>query len=361
MDDFTYLYRYGQALGRTEAGWQFASRRLQKAAALAAVSAAWEMFRRDAGVGDIGPAHQTTATDMPLLLTQDARRDAVLLWLADHGAAPIAEAAGTIATMVGATHRFGTEQLDLLARARAALVEAIASVSANEPEVDEPATPPLAPLVMAIERLRGDADFLEGQGGVVHHALPRGTLNHYVAAEPGGCWALNLALLSAGVQPPLALPSVGLISRALFRADLEAGEIEVRLIETAGAACDRTYATLCRMNEHIARGHDALAHLSRNARAREAWLLVAGLGACTRTQLRRVLGLSRAGGDIQAHVLADAGLVALGAVGQISWRALSAAAPVSPAPIDQVPLANAVSDLDASMAEINRLLARIAT
>lgn len=364
IDDVNEFYRYGQALGRAEAGWRFAAPRLQTAAALSAVSTAWEIFCRDAGAGDSGPAHHTTATNMALLLTQDPRRDPVLLWLADHGAPPIADAAGTIATMVAATKRFGNEHLDLLARARDALVDmgsARRSAGIDHPDGEDPAVQPLGLLAAAIERLRGDANFVEGQGSEIHHALPRGTLSHYVAAAPGGCWALNLALLSAGVQSKLALPSVGLVSRALFRADLEVNEIEAPLINSASAACNRTYATLCRMNEQLARGHTALNHLSRNARAGEAWLLVAALGACTRTQLRRALGVSRAGGDIQAHVLAKAGLVTLGASGRVSWTEVPSSAAVVPAPIDPGPLANAVSDLDASMAEIDRLLARTAT
>ena len=362
MDKLVDFCRYGQALGRAEAGWKFASPALRKAAALAAVSAAWDFFRRDAGAGDIGPAHQATATDMPLLLTHDARREAVLLWLADHGTPSIAEAAGRIATMVGATVRFDTQQLDLLARARDALVDAgLAGGPAviDEPEIDASAARPLASLAMAIERLRGDADFVEGQGSVVHHTLPSGMLNHYVAAEPAGCWALNLALL-ASVQPPHPLPLPGLVSRALFLADLEANDIEAQLIQNASAACNRGYAALCRMSDQLARGRDALAHLSRNARAGEAWLLVATLGTCTRTQLCRALGLSRAGGDIQAHALADAGLATLDAGGVLMWAECSRPADVAPALIDQGPLADAVLDLDASMAEVDRLLARTA-
>ncbi len=363
MDEPTDFCRYGLALGRAEAGWRFASPTLRKAAALTAVSTAWKAYRRDAGAGEIGPAHATNAA-MPLLRTEDPRREAVLLWLADHGAPPIAEAAATIATMVAATERFGSEQLHMLARAGDALAEAgwaRGSAVLGDRDLEGSAMQPLGSLATAIERLRGDADFVEGQGSEVRHALPRGTLNHYVAAEPAGCWALNLALLTSSVQPSLALPSAGLVTRALFRADLEADEIKTQLIENAGATCNRTYATLIRTAEQLARGRDALAHLSRNARARDAWLLVAALGACTRAQLRRALGVSRAGADIQAHALADAGLVALGAGGLVTWSEFSASAPGAPAPIDQGPLANAVSDLDASMAEIDRLLARAAT
>ncbi len=356
------LIGYAHALGRAQAAWRFAHADLRRASTLAAVSAAWDIFRRDAGAGDVGPAHENTAAQ--LLLTDDPRRDAMLLWLVDRGAPPIAEAAATIAAMVAATHRFGTTQLDLLARARDALVDAGSArepAVINDPDVEDLPAQSLATLAVAIEDLRSDADFVEGQGSEVRHALSNGTLSHYVAAEPGGCWALNLALLTAKVQPSLTLPSAGLVSRALFRNDLEADEIEPHLIERAGAAHNRTYMTLCRLDGQLSRGTDALVHLSRNSRARDAWLLVAALGACTRTQLRRALGVSRAGGDIQAHALADASLVTLAAGGQVTWADVSAPADVAPVPIDRGPLADAVSDLDASIAEVDRLLARAAT
>ncbi|GHH26819.1 hypothetical protein GCM10008023_41880 [Sphingomonas glacialis] len=281
------LSGYALALGRAQAAWRFAHADLRRASALAAVSAAWDIFRRDAGAGDVGPAHENTAAQ--LLLTDDPRRDAMLLWLVDHGAPPIAEAAATIAAMVAATHRFGTTQLDLLARARDALVDAGSArerAVIDDPDVEDLPAQSLATLAVAIEGLRNDADFVEGQGSEVRHALPNGTLSHYVAAEPGGCWALNLALLTANVQPSLTLQSAGLVSRALFRNDLEADEIEPHLIERAGAAHNRTYMTLCRLDGQLSRGTDALVHLSRNSRARDAWLLVAALGACKRVNRR---------------------------------------------------------------------------
>ncbi|WP_457355580.1 hypothetical protein [Sphingomonas sp. UYP23] len=304
MDLSIDLTGYAHALGRAQAAWRFAGTELRKASALAAVSAAWDIFHRDAGAGDVGPAHENTAAQ--LLLTDDPRRHAMLLWLVDHGAPPIAEAAATIAVMVAATHRFGTRQLDLLARARDALVDAGSAREVaviDDPDDEDLPAQSLATLAVAIEGLRGDADFVEGQGSEVRHALPNGTLSHYVAAEPGGGWAHNLALLTARVQPSLTLPSAGLVSRALFRNDLEADKIEVRLIERASAAHKRTFMTLRRLDGQLSRGTGALVHLSRNSRARDAWLLVAALGACMRTQLRRTLGVSRAGADIQAHAL----------------------------------------------------------
>ena len=119
----------------------------------------------------------------------------------------------------------------------------------------------------------------------------------------------------------------------------------------------------CRLRRRLARGQDALAHLSRNARTREAGLLVAALGACTRTQLARALELSRAGADIQARTLADAGLVDLALGGRIAWARLRQPE-VAPQSLDRGPLAGAVLDprckfdRDRSVARANRRLAR---
>ena len=93
MDAALDLTGYAHALGRAHAAWQFAGAELRRASALATVSAAWDIFRRDAGAGDVGPAHETTSAATQLLFAEDPRRDAVLLWLAAHGAPAIAEAA----------------------------------------------------------------------------------------------------------------------------------------------------------------------------------------------------------------------------------------------------------------------------
>ncbi|EIZ79218.1 hypothetical protein WSK_2230 [Novosphingobium sp. Rr 2-17] len=216
MDEQRDLTGYAHALGRAQAAWRFAPPELRRAAALATISAAWDVFRRDAGPGAVGPAHETPAA---LLLSDDPRRDAVLLWLADHAAPELAEAAATVAGMVGATRRFGAEDQALLDSAREALAEPVTSWGPLERSIvntaisDRPVLEPLRALVVATNRLRGDAGFLEHEGGEVHHTLPRGNLAHYVPAEPAGCWALNLALLGAGAHAGGAPPPPGLVSR----------------------------------------------------------------------------------------------------------------------------------------------------
>ena len=361
MDAPPDLTGYAHALGCAQAAWRFAGADLRQAAALATISSAWDTFRRDAGAGDVGPAHETSVAQAQLLFTEDPRRDGVLLWLADHGAPAIRDAAATVARMVGATRRFGPEEQALLEVARetltlpAAAPGPIARIVATGS--DDPVLGPLRALAAAVGRLRGDARFLEGEGTEVSHALPGGTYCHYLAAEPGGCWALNLALLAQGAQPAGAPPPPGLVSRVLFRSDLEPEDLAARLVAGANAATRDAYDRLVRLDPELGRGRDALAHLSRNARACDAWLQIAALGACTRVQLARALGLSRAGADIQARTLAEARLVRLGRSGSVEWQR----EPVSelvPAPRRNDLLSAAGSQLDATIAEIDRLLAR---
>jgi len=365
METHPDLTGYAHALGRAQAAWRFATPALRRAAALATISAAWDVFRRDAGAGAVGPAHETTAAAAQLLFSDDPRRDAVLLWLADHAAPELAEAAATLAGMVGATRRFGADEHALLDAARDALAApdtASGPIARRIPRGAGPGDPvvePLQILARAVDRLRGDAGFVERSGDAVQLPLPGGTLSHYVPADPAGCWALNLALLGRGAQPAGTFSPPGLVSRALFRRDLEPDEIAVQLTEGARLAWSGAYHRLLGLEPELDRGREALAHLSRNARTRDAWLLVAALTACTRTHIARALGLSRAGADIQANALADAGLATLGAGGRITWAPARTIDTV-PAPLDQGPLADAVSDLDARLAEIDRLLARTA-
>jgi len=366
MDETLNLTGYAHALGRAQAAWRFAAPALRRAAALATISAAWDVFRRDAGAGAVGPAHETTAGAAQLLFSDDPRRDAVLLWLADHAAPELAAAAATLARMVRATRRFGAEEQALLDVAQGALAAPTPNLGPIARGVigagtsDTGVLEILHAIAVAVDRLRDDVGFREGDGAEVRHALPRGTLSRYVPADPAGCWALNLALLGRDAKPAGVPPSPGLVSRMLFRGDLEMEELAAQLVDGARLAWNDVYDRLIALEPELARGRNALAHLSRNARTRDAWLLVASLGACTRTQLAAALGLSRAGADIQAIALADAGLATLGTGGRIAWAGARTGQDTVPAPIDQGPLGDAISDLDASLAEIDRLLARTA-
>lgn len=352
------LTSLGYALGRLAGATRFASPEIRKVAALATVSDAWRAYRRDAGAGDVGPAHQASAHSMSILLTEDPRRDAVVLWLATHGVPAIADAATTVVRMVKATRGFEADALTLLNAAQDAVAQAPAggpltrACGLADLGPDHPLQG-LARAIAAVDSLITTPDFAEGHGHDAVISLPSRSMRQYVAAEPAGCWALNLTLVARGTVPSVT----GIILRTAFRLDLEDTERSAALINHSNHAALGAFSELERIEAALVRGSDSLAGLSRNARARDAWALIVAAGPLRRIHLARALSLSRAGADIQADALARAGLVTLAAGGRIqpTQRQLLVE---QPAILEDGPLALATADLDASMADIDRLLER---
>jgi hypothetical protein len=123
--------------------------------------------------------------------------------------------------------------------------------------------------------------------------------SRYRTANPGACWAANLALKARG--PAMAIPILpGVLSRALFRLDLDEEERAKALRSKWLRALEHADATLFEADRELDRGAAALAGLSKYARAGEAWLLVVGFGGLSRAQLVRALGLSRGGAAPEA-------------------------------------------------------------
>jgi hypothetical protein len=357
--DLTML---GYAFGRLAGATRFASPEIRRVASLATVAGAWRAYRRDAGAGDVGPAHQPSSDPGSIVMTDDPRRDAVALWLAANGAPAIAEAATTVVRMINATRGFGTEALVLLDAAQ----DALARRPADGPLTracglaDVGLDHPLGLLryaVSAVDALISHPDFAEGQGHDAMFPLPSRTMHHYIAPDPAGCWALNLALVARGVVPSVT----GIVPRTVFRLDLNDTERSAALVDHSIQAASTAFRGLEDFESALHRGRGALAGLSRNARAAEAWALVAAFGPITRPQIARALHLSRAGSDIQARVLAASGLVRL----EVGGRLTPTPPGTSPTPsmaLDEGPLGAAAADLDLAIAEIDRfLLGRNAT
>jgi hypothetical protein len=348
----------GYALGRLAGAIRFASPEIRKVARLATVADAWRAYRRDAGIGDVGPAHQPSTDALSVLLTDDPRRDAVVLWLAAHGVPAIADAAAVVVRMVNATRGFEADALALLNAAQ----DAVAQTAAGGPLTgacgladvgpDHPLHG-LARATAAVDLLIRAPDFAEGAGHEALLPLPSRSIRHYVASEPAGCWALNLVLVARGIVPPVT----GLVPRAVFRLDLADAERAAALVDHSNREALAAFTNFERMESALGRGRDALVGLSRNARAFEAWTLLVALGPTTRKQLTHALGLSRAGADIQARALAAAGLVKLETGGLVT-PALPGSPPSPSAFLDHGPLCAAAADLDLSLAEIDRILSR---
>lgn len=362
MHDQLDLMAYAHALGRYEASWRFAGTELRQALAFRAISAAWDTYRRDAGPGEVGPAHEEHADGAGVLRVNDPRRDAVLLWLLDHGASDIADAAGTLVRMVAATRRFSADEHALLHEARDAVSsaqEGPLTRRIGEAASGVQVTAPLMSVARAVDRLRESEAFVEGTGEDVFLPVPSGMFSHYVPAAPGATWALNLALLTPSSPLAAVLPVPGLATRMVFRLDAEPEECAADLVKAVTAALIAAADMIKRAHAELARGRAALAHLSRNSRAFEAWLLIVALGALTRVQLTRALGLSRAGGDIQARALADARLIKLRPGGWIDWvEDPTTKMEVTAANCAADPLSLAVADFNESLAALDRLLAR---
>ncbi len=348
----------GYALGRLAGAIRFASPEMRKVASLATVADAWRAYRRDAGIGDVGPAHQPSTDVLSILLTDDPRRDAVVLWLAAHGDPAIADAATVVVRMVNATRGFETDALALLNAAQ----DAVAQAAAGGPLTgacgvayvgpDHPLHG-LARAAAAVDLLIHAPDFAEGAGHEALLPLPSRSMRHYVAADPAGCWALNLALVARGA----ASFFTGIVPRTAFRLDLDDAERAATLIDHSNHTALASFKELERIETMLERGRGALADLSRNARAAEAWAFVVAFGPIRRTQIARAVGLSRAGADIQARALATTGLVEL-----VPGGLVIPAPPGSPslpkAPLDLGPLGPAAANLDLAMAEIDQLLLR---
>ena len=352
------LASLGYAFGRLAGAARFASPEIRRVASLATIAGAWRAYRRDAGAGDVGPAHQPSSDPGSILMTDDPRRDAVALWLAANGVPVIAEAATTIVRMVNATRRFEINVLELLSAAQDAVTQAPADGPLTRAcgLVDlgpDHSLQGLARATTAVDSLITTADFAEGHGHDAILPLPSRSIRHYVPAESSGCWALNLALVASGVAPSVP----GIVPRAAFRLDQEDAERSTALIDHSNDALSASFSDLDRIEKMLGRSHEALAGLSRNARAAEAWALVVAFGPIRRRQIARAVGLSRAGADIQARALATTGLVELVPVGLVI-PALLGSPPLPSAPLDYGPLGAAAADLDLAMAEIDHLLSR---
>ncbi|MDD1453230.1 hypothetical protein NHF48_023500 [Sphingomonas sp. H160509] len=163
---------------------------------------------------------QPSSDPSSILMTDDPRRDAVVLWLAANGVPAIADVATTVVRMVNATRGFEVEALALLDAAQ----DAVSDVPSNGTLtqacglVDLGPDHPLQGLACAtaaVDSLITMADFAEGQG---RDAMlpPSRTMHHYIAPDPAECWALNFAFVARSVAPSVTgiVPPYGISARS---------------------------------------------------------------------------------------------------------------------------------------------------
>lgn len=128
----------------------------------------------------------------------------------------------------------------------------------------------------------------------------------------GGAWAAALAVslrpqLFALGAAPLAL--AGLVPREAFQ-NLRERAIPAILAEAlrTGAAAVRT--DIIGSRAAIDLGKARLAKTNRSSRARDVWLLLAGLGPLTRAEIARALDVTKRTASQAAATLEEAGLIA---------------------------------------------------
>ncbi len=225
-----------------------------------------------------------------------AERDAFLSWIARRAAPPLAHAATSVLAAKGAPETF-------------ARVYAIADTALDRLDTLLPAEDPLGALVDLTGQLtEQETGFLEG-GSETYFAAGRAFSR---PPARGGAWAAALAVslrpqLFALGAAPLAL--AGVAPREAFSSFRE------RSIPTILAEALRTGAAAVRTDIIGARaavdlGQARLAGANRSSRARDAWLLLAGLGPLTRAEIARALGVTKRTASQAAAMLEKAGLIA---------------------------------------------------
>jgi hypothetical protein len=305
--------------------------RVRSAIDLALVDFAWRAFVRDAGPSDSDDADQASIPDDDVLRTRDPRAGAVVSFLASK-AGPLQVAARTIELARGAGgRRFSAEERAMLEASDVALKSAKVSLRSG---------PPHNRLAAALRSLRQDWRFVSPPPG-------RGP-------ERGGAWAVNLALLT--MTSPAPVP--GIVSRALFRNDLEryTGPLIASWVKAAGIVNERAIL----IAQRIKSADDRLSGVPINSRSHELAGPLAALGALHRASIKRGWQLSDAGVTLVMRKLADCGLATQDRNGHILWQERAEVGSVSPpqGSEDSVALAeleDALSFADKVLAKTSRL------
>lgn len=333
------------AAGRLAGATSMASLETRSAALLRQLCAVWETYLRDAGAGDVGREHRPKS--FGLFKTMDPRRDGILLWLADHAGPALADSAAAAVRAIRAKQRLEAEALDALAIALELMPAAPDKLSATET---------FDWLWAYVERLKREPDFAETSGELVEIAVSTMRVSTYRSATPGACWAANLALAARTPTALLTIPP-GTLSRLLFRLDTDRDEQRDALASDWLRGLERSDMALWKADRDLRRGSDHLVRRSKHARGRQAWALIVASGGVSRVQLTRALGLTRGGASIVIRQLTEAGLVRLSVDNHIDQA--DETKPI-PAPLDSR-LASAAEVVDEALADIDRVLARIAS
>jgi len=312
------------------------------------LAAAGQPVSLGALTGWIARTHAPPAPPDATRVAADALAAVVLERLQRFPWAPLADAAALVARACPQLLR----PLDRAARADLARI-------ANEAETlfEAPALPaPVLP-VAALLAAQAHPDFVDGERGTATIASPTGAVVIETRGAIGAVWALGLAAPPALARAEWsrgALPLFGSVPRRCLRPGLSADAVTRYW---ADALADTAEAALVDLDDSVrlaARAHAALT-TRRHSRAPDAWALLAGLGGLRRSQLAAALGLTLAGADQALARLSEAGLIHRPDPRGPYIATTTPASPAPPRPIDAPPT-HAAAEVDAALADIDRLL-----
>ena len=116
------------------------------------------------------------------------------------------------------------------------------------------------------------------------------------ATASSPCWAVNLLAAIDGAPfglPPLPCP--GVVSRRMFRADLDDEARRVAIVERVLDALHEALCEIVRVQRASAAFREAFDKLRGNSRLYSSWMLLFAFGAMTPAQLARALPCSKPG------------------------------------------------------------------
>jgi hypothetical protein len=225
------------------------------------------------------------------------------------------------------------------------------------------AGPPFAGAITALGAARTIPDFVDSERAVEAIAGPQGPVTINRGGAIGHVWALGLALAPALAKARLsaiALPLLGAVPRRSLHITASANAVTTALGVALTRAANTALADLAESRRLARVGREGLAATRRQSRAFEAWVLIAGLGAIRRTQIAAALAMTPAGADQALGRLVEAGLIArdIGDPRGPFRPAIRRGRLADPAPVANPPHDDASAEVEAALAEIDRILAK---
>jgi hypothetical protein len=221
-----------------------------------------------------------------------------------------------------------------------------------------------APLSVLAERLGNvPAMFAPIERGAAVIETDTGPIAVALATQQSQGWALGLVFGEIFVDLAIMrrpVPLAGVVAPQVLRSDAEPDVRLLRLASDVGQAAHELLGDLETARRLVSRAEAALVDARSTSRAPAVFALIAGLGLVTRGEVCDGFKMTAAGADGVLAKLLAAGLVARrpGRAGGFCVAAVAGdALGNSASPVVDVRVATGVDELDAAMADLDRLLA----